>query len=56
MSCRKAFDIDLAGFLEEPRTQQFDAFRAHYPRCAACASEVRAWTELHEQLGRGRHP
>ncbi len=56
MSCRRAFDIDLAGFLDEPRAEPFDAFRAHYPRCVPCAAEVRAWTELHEQLGTARHP
>lgn len=56
MECRKAFDIDLAGFLAEPRSASFDAFRTHYPTCAACASEVRAWTELHEALGGESHP
>ena len=56
MECTRAFDIDLAGFLAEPRADEFDAFRRHYPTCARCASEVRAWTELHEQLGGATHP
>ncbi|MBW2269693.1 MAG: hypothetical protein JRH16_14050 [Deltaproteobacteria bacterium] len=56
MGCRQAFEIDLAGFLDEPRAEPFDVFRAHYPRCAVCAAEVRVWTELHEQLVAARHP
>ena len=53
MSCRRAFEIDLAGFLAEPRADAFAGFREHYPRCAACAAEVRAWTELHLRLASG---
>ncbi len=59
MSCRRAYDIDLAAFLEAPRREEFEDFRAHYPACAACAAEVRAWTELHLALattGAGEHP
>ena len=60
MSCSRTQEIDLLGFLEAPRRPEFDAFREHYPRCGACASEVGAWTEL--QLGlqaqgtSGSHP
>ncbi|MBW2373040.1 MAG: zf-HC2 domain-containing protein, partial [Deltaproteobacteria bacterium] len=46
MSCRRAYDIDLADFLAEPRAERFAEFRDHYPRCAACSAEVRAWTEV----------
>ena len=56
MGCTRAFDIDLVAFLAEPRAEAFADFRAHYPRCAVCAAEMRAWTELAEQLGRERHP
>ncbi len=57
MSCRQVHEIDLAGFLADPRAQLFAAFREHYPACAECASEVRAWTELHLQLaGPESHP
>lgn len=56
MGCNRAFDIDLAAFLADPRAEAFADFRAHYPRCAACAAEVRVWTELTEQLGGERHP
>jgi len=57
MSCRKAQDVDLTGFLAEPRGPEFAAFREHYPACADCAAEVRAWTELHLQLrGPELHP
>jgi hypothetical protein len=58
MSCRKAFDIDLPRFLSDARADEFAAFRDHYPRCAECAAEVRAWTELHIRLeaGHAGHP
>jgi hypothetical protein len=46
MSCNRAHHIELADFLAEPRAERFAEFRDHYPRCAACAAEVRAWTEL----------
>jgi hypothetical protein len=56
MSCARAFDIDLAGYLDAPRSTEFAEFRMHYPRCEACSAEVRAWTELAEELGSARHP
>jgi hypothetical protein len=46
MSCQRAYDIDLAAFLADPRSDAHAGFREHYPRCARCAAEVRAWTEL----------
>lgn len=55
MSCRRAFEIDLPGFLDDPRAPAWDEFRAHYPRCATCAAEVAAWTAVHEALA-SRHP
>ena len=54
MSCRKSLEIEFAEFLADPRAPGFEAFRAHYPRCADCAAEVRAWTELHLLLAGGR--
>jgi hypothetical protein len=50
MSCRRAFEIDIAGFLAEPRAEGFAGFRDHYPRCRECSAEVRVWTELDQQL------
>lgn len=50
MTCRRTFELDLPGFLADPRAPGFADFRDHYPRCAACAAEVRAWTELSAQL------
>jgi hypothetical protein len=50
MSCRRAFDIDLADFLSEPGREEFADFREHYPLCPDCAAEVRAWTDLHVLL------
>jgi hypothetical protein len=46
MSCRRAYDIDLTVFLANPRDAAHADFRDHYPRCAACSAEVRAWTEV----------
>ena len=56
MSCRKAYELDLAGFLADPTGAVWASFRDHYPRCDACAAEVRAWTDLHLALGRDAHP
>lgn len=51
MSCRRAFEVDLVGLLAEPGAEGFAEFRAHYPLCAECSAEVRAWTDLHVLLG-----
>jgi hypothetical protein len=56
MTCRRASEIDLPGFLADPSRPEYDAFRAHYPRCRECAAEVRAWTELREALRAARSP
>jgi hypothetical protein len=53
MSCRKAFDIDLAAFLSEAGGEEFAQFREHYPVCPDCSAEVRAWTDLHALLQAG---
>jgi hypothetical protein len=55
MTCRKALEVDLAAFLLDPRSAEWDAFRAHYPGCPECAAEVAAWTNLGTQLG-SSHP
>lgn len=55
MSCRRAYELDLTAFLEDPRDAAWDDFRAHYPRCPECAPEVAAWTSLHAALA-SRHP
>lgn len=56
MICRETLTLDLAEFLARPTAPEFAAFRAHYPRCADCAAEVRAWTELHVSLSGATHP
>ncbi len=50
MSCRRAHEIDLLEFLDAPRRADFAGFCDHYPRCADCSAEVRAWAELRGQL------
>jgi len=47
MSCRRAFEVDLADFVASSARPEWAEFRAHYARCAECSAEVRAWTELH---------
>jgi hypothetical protein len=58
VSCRRAYEIDIAAYLADPRAAAHADFRAHYPACAPCSAEVRAWTELAARLGAGRaaHP
>jgi hypothetical protein len=53
MQCRRAFELDLPGFLANPEAEEFAAFRSHYPECRDCAQEVQAWTDLHLQLQSG---
>ena len=53
MSCRRAFDIDLAAFLSDAGGEEFAEFRGHYPVCPDCSTEVRAWTDLHALLQAG---
>ena len=55
MSCDRSRQIELADFLDDPRAASFRNFRGHYPRCAECSAEVRAWTELHQAL-QPNHP
>jgi hypothetical protein len=57
VSCRRAYEIDIAAYLADPRAAEFADFRAHYPACVHCAAELRAWTELAARLHAGRaHP
>jgi len=55
MTCGRAYEVDLAAFLRDPRAPELAEFVEHYPRCPECAAEVRAWTEVHLTLG-ARHP
>jgi hypothetical protein len=55
MTCRRSLEIELSDFLAAPRAPAFDSFRQHYPRCAECSAEVRAWTQLHARLS-PEHP
>jgi len=56
MTCQETLALDLAEFLARPTAEEFAAFRSHYPRCADCAAEVRAWTELQASLSGATHP
>ncbi len=55
MTCRRAFDLDLAAYLVDPRAAEWTDFRHHWPTCADCAAEVAAWTTLQARLG-ASHP
>jgi anti-sigma factor RsiW len=50
MSCRRAFELDLAEFVADPRAEAFAPFLEHYPTCSECSAEVRVWSELEGQL------
>jgi hypothetical protein len=50
MTCRRAFELDLAEFVADPRAERFGWFLEHYPACAECSAELRAWSELEAQL------
>ena len=50
MTCRRAFEADLAAVLHGDGDA---AFLAHAETCAACAAEVRVWRELDELLHAG---
>jgi hypothetical protein len=58
MECARLQSLDLLGFLENPRSAEYAAFREHYPTCRTCAAELRVWTELRESLAAagGLHP
>ena len=56
MNCRESLTLDLADFLARASAPEFAAFRAHYPRCADCSAEMRAWTELYTELSASAHP
>lgn len=56
MRCLRTEELDLAGFLADPRGEEFREFRAHYPACHDCSAEIRVWTELHLQLTEEAHP
>ena len=43
MSCRRAFDVDVAEFLARSSAPEFSDFREHYPRCPDCAPEMRTF-------------
>ena len=46
MSCNRAQEIDLLAFFADPRSEELAEFRDHYPVCADCSCEVRAWSEV----------
>jgi hypothetical protein len=48
--CHKTQDIDLALFLIEPYGAEWQEFRAHYPYCATCSTEIQKWTALEHRL------
>lgn len=46
MSCNRAQETDLLAFFADPRSEELAEFRDHYPVCADCSCEVRAWSEV----------
>lgn len=60
MSCSRAREVDIAGFVADPRAAEHREFRQHYPGCRTCAAEVARWTllegALREVTERDPHP
>lgn len=61
MSCRRADEIDLARYLVEPTSEDFDELRRHWPTCVTCARvvlEASGWEDSlrSETAGRIAHP
>jgi hypothetical protein len=54
VSCSRSYEIDIAAFLEDASAPELAEFREHYPVCAECAAEVRAWTDLDALLRAAR--
>jgi len=51
MRCRRSEQIELDAFLlGAAGDETVDAFREHYPRCAACSSVVAGWMALEDAL------
>ena len=46
MTCRRARELDVEGFLMEPASAAYEAFRDHYPGCADCSAAVSEWTQM----------
>jgi hypothetical protein len=50
VTCRRAFDVDLAAYLAEPEGTQWAEFRAHYLTCPDCSAEVGVWTGMEASM------
>lgn len=44
--CRRASDIDLVTFLNDPGSAVWDEFRQHSTQCADCAAAMAQWNQL----------
>ena len=49
-NCYKASEIDLATFLTESSSPEWEEFRQHALHCAPCSAEVYKWTKLEHIL------
>ena len=49
-NCHKASELDLAVFLTEPHSPEWEEFRQHTLHCEACFGEVFKWTQLQDLL------
>ena len=50
MTCRRASDVDLAGYLVEPDAPEWSEFRNHYPECGDCSAAVAAWSRTEASI------
>ncbi|MBI3796165.1 MAG: hypothetical protein HY268_04240 [Deltaproteobacteria bacterium] len=49
-NCRKASEVNLAVFLAEPQSREWEEFRQHALYCEACSAKVFQWTQLGDLL------
>ena len=42
--------IDLEAYMIEPDAPEWSAFRAHFPTCRECSSELATWSRLEDSL------
>ena len=50
MSCAHCESIDWTAYLAEPGDPRWSHFRAHFPSCGECSTELARWTKLEELI------
>lgn len=56
MSCNFSRDMDFMDYLVAPRDDRWNAFRMHYPQCAACSATLSKISAMDDDLKRVLDP